>query len=67
MRNFAEAVAINADNADLWRYWGDVLAGRGERTEAIAKYQKAIEINPTLIDAYVGEIRSLVVASMRKR
>jgi len=50
---FQEAVRINPANADVYRIWGEALASSGNTDEAIAKYRKALELNPTLVIASV--------------
>ena len=43
---FQEIVKITPRNAEAWRCLGAANAGLGQRQEAIAAYQKAIDINP---------------------
>lgn len=43
---FQEIVKITPRNAEAWRCLGAANAGLGRRDEAIAAYQKAIDINP---------------------
>ena len=46
IEQFAAAVSIDANLDSVWANWGVALAKLGRHTEAEAKLNKAIEINP---------------------
>jgi len=51
---FQAAAKISPGNADIYRLWGDALSSSGRTNDAIAKYKKALEINPALLSARIG-------------
>jgi tetratricopeptide (TPR) repeat protein len=51
------AVALRltgAQNARVWKAWGDAALYQHDPTRAIARYQRAIELNETSAEAYLA-------------
>ena len=58
----AYATRLASNWADPLKYWGDMLAAQGRRKEALAKYDAALKLAPTL-----SELRSAHAALQGQR
>src|SRR5690606_33803314 len=61
------AVEINAKDVQAHRTLGDVLLFQEKWSEAIARYQKAIELDPNYTNSYTGLERAFISLGNARR
>src|SRR5580693_2418340 len=52
MAAYTAAIAADASNGDAWRARGNDYLAAGDKTKALADFEKAIEVHPTGAENY---------------